>query len=78
MPYKQFQKGIYHENKGGYPVLIRSELTISFVRYFGTNLLSVIAFKRSTHNKAIFNQSFLRSWCQTLQLNVTDSINKVI
>ena len=53
IPYKQFQKGFYPENKGGYPVLIQSEL--SFVRYFGPSPLSVIAFKRSTYKKAIFN-----------------------
>ena len=41
------------KNKGGYPVLIQSEL--SFVRYFGTSLLSVIAFNKSTYKKAIFN-----------------------
>lgn len=47
------------KNKGGYPVLIQLEL--SFVRYFGTSLLSVIAFKRRTYKKAIFNaKQFLR------------------
>ena len=41
------------KNKGGYPVL--DSVGAKFVRYFGTSLLSVIAFMKSTYKKAIFD-----------------------